>query len=533
MDITLNIMKELLGYEFEQSSVAENPAFQSIELLNPDSEVPEKATLYISTLSEALSYNRCGKKIYFLCVRDRISDEIETETSMSEILVVKKNIKLNELFNSAQRILLRLFAWQYEMQRAIANNHGIQTLLTLSESVIGNYITVLDAAFKVTAATYGTEVPNYIAKEVVELGYMPPETVKQLNHNRQYEVFNEEDNLIINTTSISDSVAVVKQFKIKGVKLAFAMMACNKKYSNGIIDLFQILVRYIGTCLEKEYQEKHINGPITTFLEDLLEGKMSSISEAKDRASYIGLPFHGSYNLFLIRCPPHESILIYKIALNLNNWLKDSDVVTRKNEILILNRNSSRTDGLSATIQKLQNIKSLLREIEFSCGISNTFSSLNELPIAYDQALTAVHFGEYFAAQHIEKTLLVPGMPAYYFEDYALDYQIYISKAHSLGLIDNSMTTRLVSAMEEMETLYHVPYAHIVEVFLLNERRATISGELLHMHRNTVLYHVKKVEEHLNISLEDPSTRLKLLIGFIKRRLEMFSWHLSTENDRN
>ena len=50
--------------------------------------------------------------------------------------------------------------------------------------------------------------------------------------------------------------------------------------------------------------------------------------------------------------------------------------------------------------------------------------------------------------------------------------------------------------------------------YLENERRATKVAEIMHLHRNTILHHVERGEKLLGVSLEDPITRLELLIAF-------------------
>jgi DNA-binding PucR family transcriptional regulator len=43
---------------------------------------------------------------------------------------------------------------------------------------------------------------------------------------------------------------------------------------------------------------------------------------------------------------------------------------------------------------------------------------------------------------------------------------------------------------------------------------------MLHMHRNTVLYHISRIEDVLGVSLEDPEVRLKLSLCFKVLELE-------------
>jgi len=36
----------------------------------------------------------------------------------------------------------------------------------------------------------------------------------------------------------------------------------------------------------------------------------------------------------------------------------------------------------------------------------------------------------------------------------------------------------------------------------------------MHMHRNTVLYHMERISDLLDISLDDPDVRLQLILAF-------------------
>lgn len=47
----------------------------------------------------------------------------------------------------------------------------------------------------------------------------------------------------------------------------------------------------------------------------------------------------------------------------------------------------------------------------------------------------------------------------------------------------------------------------VLFTFLANERRATNTGERIHMHRNGVLYRIERIERMYRISLDDYLTR--------------------------
>lgn len=102
----------------------------------------------------------------------------------------------------------------------------------------------------------------------------------------------------------------------------------------------------------------------------------------------------------------------------------------------------------------------------------------------------------------------------YCFRDYVLYYQMQLILEHDEGILDNSMAIHSLKTLKESASRYSVDYPNILYTFLQCERRATLASQKLCMHRNTVLYHVGKIEEMLGITLDDPDTRLQLLLGF-------------------
>ena len=155
MGISLKLILDELGYEydFHEGDGGANPRFESVEFLAAQGSDLSGRKLLVCPLSEALALAERGRALHFLCVRDRMVDEMETPEAMRGIIVVRRNIELRELFNEIQRIFTCIDGWVMDMQRSVLHNEGIQALVTKSEAVIGNHITVMDPTFKLLAHT--------------------------------------------------------------------------------------------------------------------------------------------------------------------------------------------------------------------------------------------------------------------------------------------------------------------------------------------------------------------------------------------
>lgn len=149
--------------------------------------------------------------------------------------------------------------------------------------------------------------------------------------------------------------------------------------------------------------------------------------------------------------------------------------------------------------------------IEFSvrfhlkAGISLTIRDIGKLHCYYDQALKALDYGM------TEK----PGEILYYFYDYAVDYILTIQNPELARYacqvdINNLWQKGTRSGGEQIETL---------DAYLNNERSLVKTAEVLFVHRNTLVYRVKKILETLLCNLDDSYTREYMRISIRIRRL--------------
>ena len=143
MQITLKLILDELGYEYESYADGyANPTFECVELLAAHGSDLSGRKLLVCPLSEALSIVGRSQVLYFLCVRDRMVDALETPESMRGIVVIQRNLELRELFNEVQRVFVRISNWIIDMQRSVVEDEGMQALITMSEPIIGNHIAV-------------------------------------------------------------------------------------------------------------------------------------------------------------------------------------------------------------------------------------------------------------------------------------------------------------------------------------------------------------------------------------------------------
>ena len=83
----------------------------------------------------------------------------------------------------------------------------------------------------------------------------------------------------------------------------------------------------------------------------------------------------------------------------------------------------------------------------------------------------------------------------------------------------DSMLHPLLRELDNYDRVYKTQYLSILDAFLRNEDNYTNAARELHMHRNNVIYHVKRMCELFHFHLDDPELRLQLSISFKVFRL--------------
>jgi len=551
LTITLHMILDELGREYEILDAPQaNPSFESAELLAPRGSDLSGRKLLVSALSDAMAAADNQEGLYFLCADDRAAGESGARDGSREeapeagcvaeaapdtggadlaetapggrggiIILVKGSVDLTELFNEVQRIFVKINSWVIGMQRSVMENEGVQALITMSESIIGNPITVMDPTFKLLAHTMNIETDDEVTNALIRHGYHPDETVKLFFLFRRFEQFEQEGGIVVTEDNVTSKyVTVRKVFHYRDTYSILAVMICSEKpVSEGLLDLFNLLVGYLQIYVARHYPPEDESISMKALISDILEQKSMTEDEIRSRAPYAGLALHANYDMFLISFDGEINIPLGRLVQLLSDRVSGSCALSYEGDILMLNR----YDGALGPDRekRLAYVDDVLEDLAANCGVSNSFTTLRDIPAAYEQAGDAIRLGILLRKRSEVYTEIPDRGLRYYYEDYALFSQALLCLTQPLDGSQHTFSFRAIQTLEYEEKKHNVPYLRILHTYLQNERRASTTCALLYMHRNTVLYHISRIEEALGVTLDDPEVRLKLLTGFKIREL--------------
>ena len=510
--ISLQLLLYELDLKFENTSCIENnPEFAYPELYMPGSD-PQPDSLVIGTLSEILPIAASYPDATFLCIRDRFSDELENMANMQQIVVLLTNLKVPEVFNRVLRVFRKLQKWDTDMRISAASNQGMQHLLDLSEPVIGNHIDIMDATFKLLGYTRNIPLDDPITRDLIANGYHSENTVNELRKNRRFEEYETKDDIIVSDDfKLCKYVTLKRIFHLNGKPILYVVMHCNHRNADGgLTDLFQMLLNHIVSYINKDFLYPAAFAASQQYLSDLLDGNIKSVDEAISRASYATIPFQQDYQLYLIAFDNNFNTPLDNLAANINKKLPFSYVISYYRRIVILHSYSEKKDNA-------KNVCSVLLKVlcHFPCivGISNPISNLWETRAALEQAGCAIEYGSHICHGRSTETEDSKGIFFYNFEQCFLTLMVAKSFNSSPEIFRNSFMIQAMHTLLKYDKQHHTHLFTTLKVYLQCNRKATETGDILHMHRNTVLYHIDRIEQLLHISLSSADVCLKLQLG--------------------
>ena len=73
---------------------------------------------------------------------------------------------------------------------------------------------------------------------------------------------------------------------------------------------------------------------------------------------------------------------------------------------------------------------------------------------------------------------------------------------------------RELQLLKNYDEKHQTEYYHTLYMYLLEERNQTLTAQKLHIHRNTLVKRIGRIQELIPVDLSDTQTRLQLLFSF-------------------
>lgn len=263
-------------------------------------------------------------------------------------------------------------------------------------------------------------------------------------------------------------------------------------------DLFNItmLRDAVSAEMQKDKFLNYTRGMLhEELIENLLEGKSGTPILAEFEMSSTKFGFKQKLLVYVldIRGFDTENYSVPYIRNYLEKLIPDNHAVIYGDNIVLVSgfdKSSEYMELALSEFMKSHNIKA---------GASRIFTDLTVLRSHYNEALAALSVGMHMDAS---KTI-------YRYDEYAIYHIAQLCSDNPDMFIHPKLTL-----LYELDREHDSSFAQSLYTYLKCSRNITDTANALHIHRNTLIYHLKRIEDLLDISIDDVDLLLHFEMSF-------------------
>lgn len=285
------------------------------------------------------------------------------------------------------------------------------------------------------------------------------------------------------------------------------------------VKLIEVTREICSHIVTKQTEERSIKN----FLEQLLLSPVVDLEVLIQRATYYGYdlakphqvaiisPIHLTEFLQLQKMKDEKSLVAFKVRFE-NIVREVLGIHGRKvlqmlwaDNVVLLMPYEKESTGAEQNMDILRNIlekfAAKIPELMVTVALGGRYESLQDARKSYLQAVKVLRFAE----------LQTASSPIYAYEQLGIYQLLFEIEPNKLALYYHEV----IEPLNEYDRKHHMDLVHSLFVYFEENCNAAKTAKRLFVHRNTLDYRLKKVEEITRRSLNDPYERLTLQLGVI------------------
>jgi hypothetical protein len=424
-------------------------------------------------------------------------------------LFLEDSVTLLELFNRVSRAFARYQKWERQLQDILDQNLPLHEMASCSHSLIRNAIYLQGPSFRVLTWTIPEDAESTSLLEDYKKNYflpefstLPADAINTLISDSEYNQAIEANEPSIYSGSLYGFRSLYYNIRINNVFVArLCIDEIISPFTNRDFALAKILGDYLGKGLSAE-RIYSFNRPkdLDTILHSLLSHRLIPEKKISHVLDSCGWKVNDLFLCLILKLKTREdsSAALEPLALSLTQLLSSECYTIYEGSIVFI-CNLTRIgiqDG-----QLPAHILPHLRDNLLTAAFSSVYCDFKDLYYYYNQAKIIFQIG---ARKN-------PTQWYFRSEDYLTDYLIYKLKEKNIpGVLIPAGLQRLL----EYDIKKGSGYADLLRLYLEKERNIAETIRAAYMHRNTFLYRIRKIQEILQMDLDQPDIRLALQVAF-------------------
>lgn len=426
------------------------------------------------------------------------------QTMPGKVICVNKNDyfivdhgSIEEVYQKILEAIDYYLEWDLHVRDRIDEKCSIQEIAQIGAQIMKTLVAVMNAGFIVQAVA-GKEFASQIGAD--DLADLQPQKGLPLAHVVKYtdilKDLLDRKHPYIFTEPVLGASFYTRNILLNGWLWGFCFFAIKKDtpVTECQKQLFHVLNGQFHRWWEHSGMQADQPEQNDFFLRLIRKDRTISRTELWDFITRIGWQETDEKHVCVIRERFGNSLIYSRLIHQISQTFSDCYVLEHEGSvILIIN-----TSNLPLQVLTTQ-LPVILRGSEIHLGISYPFQNLFHLPQYLEQAQIALE-----SAFHKNIRLCMCA-------DCVVPYtRNLIRKTQTINL-EHPVTKQI----RRYDQAHGTEYYKTLQTYIMEERSVMRTAEALHIHKNTLLYRIRRIQEQFPIDLDNREERFKLILNYL------------------
>lgn len=471
----------------------------------PDTVLPsisDANLLYVCSQKDApaLLQQKPQAFVVILC-EEGTAQLAEFESHLNRIVLIQQHHDLSYYILQVQSYFTRLLVWENELYRILLKRGTLIEMLDATTMVIDNFMFISDASLNIIASSSLIDPPDTLHEKILSAGRFTFETIEErprrLPENEPY--FKEPSGL-------SPYTRYSYPIYLDHIYFGSLSMPCHKSpLTEGLKDLFKILMKYVTPlCATLWRMQIKLDSPHYFFFEKILNHTQLAEDYLWTQTKLIGIDKSTEFMLatfYTESTAPMQAAQILRAASGLN---QGSVICFPYQSNVLALFHSSKSEPTLFTDKVAQDItERVCSQFDAISSLSDSFSDIRNLDLAYQQTVLTLRLRSALERESLSQLPASQKMCRSFSE--VIDYYLVSPGPKDERFMNFCFNNTLPSKLHEEDLRNGTRNLYLLWAYIHLGRNATAVASKLHMHRNTVLYHVEKIQKRYNLDLSSPT----------------------------
>ncbi|SHN57481.1 PucR family transcriptional regulator [Desulfitobacterium chlororespirans] len=481
----------------------ESASFKSVKIFSDQDRFFNPEILYAGRISDLGRLDFLPQGINFLCIEDEPNRRVTLENAHLNFITVPPVHDLCIMVNLAQDALkdsLREASCWEKLLSAVTHRESAQKMVDIAAELLGNPVIFSDSSTKLIARSNFDQGDSLLWSEHSQYGYFSYETMQSEKYKRMLQKMDNIVRPVLLEKEMSDYDSITGKVLVDNILIGrISVLNAIQPFRNDDIDIVDRLCHILAYHLRQDNFYKFVkDARRESFLRDLIDNCYSDKEEIDQRKMSVGLKLDGLYCVLVVEMRDWDNPnTLQNIRFEIKAFLPPGNSLIYNNKIVyLLNK-----ELLFSPYYDQGPLMKYLTENKLSIGISRNLKDLKNLPELYRQSVDALKIGAYLNSNEL----------IYDYDEYAL-YHLFHSLSTKVN-IGGFCHPALVKLME-YDRRNKSNFTKTLYAYLKQNGNQSATAAELYIHRTSLIYRINKIEEIMDLPLDDALIRSHLYTSF-------------------